>query len=842
MKRSFVCDGIEWTSVRALGKGSFGEAHLIHMANAPQSLAVCKLVHLAVMKKEERQEALNEVRVLSQLKHPNIVEYIGSFESGGYLHILMEYCDGGDLEQLVKKQGGVHIEENMLASIFIQTCSAIRYLHERRILHRDLKAQNIFLTHSSSKSGGNDSGKHLVVKLGDFGISTVLRNTLALAKTVCGTPYYFSPELCLNRPYNNKSDIWSLGCILYEMATLKHAFDANNMKALMQRILTGKYLPIPNSYHRSLQELVDGMLQQKVERRFSIQQVLKSAFVAQHTERLFLAHELETSNKRSERQLAADRQQNVDAVSGQSEHSPRRQGSNVRDQRFKQAMQRRQQQEQDDISKRQALVDQRRRKNLRAAQNYDRHREQIQTKISELERLDDVRRRIEICSYEDQQKYVQQGWQVIQDKELRQDQRVKQHEERDKQLQILMEQMKHIDEKMQSRRLRRERAQDPSVVPEEFAPLENPRLFREPSARELAQAYKNRVSAEAPWNRNREVPVGFTKESWEAHCRIMGYGTEGAKQANQQQRQVAALPVRPSPAAKQDESSRLPPVRGELTDNDVSVLLKVEKNRLETDPAYVEQVQQQREEQKRNAAVLEWEAHKLRIRQAEALEARNDHIQLGERPPLQPATRSPQVVISPEQCHPPALGYRIENPRHRFAAEAPVRPVNIVPYSSHELQAESDSDELDSSDMDSDASSVLDYGDVIHQIRLQNNANIDIPDVFEEAQLPANEISRVGNMAKFTLDGKTLHLQGVTSTSAPAARVEALRVYLMDALGGQRSLDRLITALQEIQSADVDESLADAMLAKLEQQYGQKANLVDLAIQLIVCESMLSCD
>ena len=153
------------------------------------------------------------------------------------LCIVMDYADGGDLYALIgsHKSKKVLMQESQIVSIFSQICLAIRHVHSKRILHRDLKTQNVFLT------------KQRKVQLGDFGISRVLQNTYDCAKTAIGTPYYLSPEICQEKPYNHKSDVWSLGCILYEMLSLNHAFDAMSMKGLILKIMRGTYPPIPKT-------------------------------------------------------------------------------------------------------------------------------------------------------------------------------------------------------------------------------------------------------------------------------------------------------------------------------------------------------------------------------------------------------------------------------------------------------------------------------------------------------------------------------------------------------------------------------------------------------------------
>eukprot|EP00468_Gymnochlora_sp_CCMP2014_P007396 CAMPEP_0167759192 /NCGR_PEP_ID=MMETSP0110_2-20121227/10884_1 /TAXON_ID=629695 /ORGANISM="Gymnochlora sp., Strain CCMP2014" /LENGTH=608 /DNA_ID=CAMNT_0007645545 /DNA_START=831 /DNA_END=2654 /DNA_ORIENTATION=- len=176
----------------------------------------------------------------------------------------MEYCEGGDLAakiQQTKKEGKL-IEEDQIMKWFVQMALGLHEIHTNRILHRDLKSQNIFLTAAGD------------AKIGDFGISKVLLSDTEMASTVIGTPYYLSPEICESKPYTTSSDIWALGCILYELTTLKRAFTAKNLLALIGQIRKGRYPPISNIYSKDLSYLIKCMLEQDPERRPSIDQIL----------------------------------------------------------------------------------------------------------------------------------------------------------------------------------------------------------------------------------------------------------------------------------------------------------------------------------------------------------------------------------------------------------------------------------------------------------------------------------------------------------------------------------------------------------------------------------------
>ncbi|XP_022077592.2 serine/threonine-protein kinase Nek4 isoform X1 [Acanthochromis polyacanthus] len=253
--------------IRVVGKGSYGEVNLVkHKTDRKQY--VIKKLNLTTSSKRERRSAEQEAQLLSQLRHPNIVTYRESWEGDDcQLYIVMGFCEGGDLYHRLKQQKGELLPERQVVEWFVQIAMALQYLHERNILHRDLKTQNIFLTKTN------------IIKVGDLGIARVLENQNDMASTLIGTPYYMSPELFSNKPYNYKSDVWALGCCVYEMSTLKHAFNAKDMNSLVYRIVEGKLPQMPSRYDPQLGDLIKSMLCKRPEERPDVKFILRQPYI-----------------------------------------------------------------------------------------------------------------------------------------------------------------------------------------------------------------------------------------------------------------------------------------------------------------------------------------------------------------------------------------------------------------------------------------------------------------------------------------------------------------------------------------------------------------------------------
>jgi len=248
-----------------LGKGSFGSVFIVTRKQDNIQYAM-KSVNINNLKDKEKLSSLNEIRILSSLNHPNIIGYKEAFFDSRTrtLNIIMEYAEEGDLRKKIKEnlKKHLHFTEDTIWDWTIQILEGLKYLHDNKIMHRDLKSANIFI----SKNG--------ILKLGDLNVSIITK--MGMAKTRTGTPYYCSPEIWKDLPYDYKSDIWSVGCIIYELCMLKPPFRGTNLKKLYQNVIRGNYMPIIYYYSDDIRNIVSKMLVVDPAKRVTVDELLTS--------------------------------------------------------------------------------------------------------------------------------------------------------------------------------------------------------------------------------------------------------------------------------------------------------------------------------------------------------------------------------------------------------------------------------------------------------------------------------------------------------------------------------------------------------------------------------------
>ena len=264
-----------------LGVGSYGTVYKV-CKKTTGKIYVIKQISLLGLTEKEILEYKSEAKLLSSIKSNYVVKYFDSFIDNHNLNILMEYCDGGDLYQYLEKnkKKKIKLKEKTIWQIFIQMLIGLNSIHKKKILHRDIKSQNIFLT------------KNLDIKIGDLGVSKKLIQT-NFAKTFIGTPYYLSPEICMEKPYNDKSDVWAIGCILYELCTFNYPFNAKSQGALLLKILNSQPEKIDNNYYsKDLQNMINLLLNKNYELRPSCRDILKMKIILEKAKKYNLINDI----------------------------------------------------------------------------------------------------------------------------------------------------------------------------------------------------------------------------------------------------------------------------------------------------------------------------------------------------------------------------------------------------------------------------------------------------------------------------------------------------------------------------------------------------------------------
>ena len=256
-----------------IGEGSYSTVLKVQRIEDGNIYAL-KRVKFYKLSEKEKENALNEIRILASVKNKNVISYKEAFfdEKDSSLGIVMEYADNGDLFQLIteRKKTKNYFTEQEVWKVFIQLLNGLKALHDFKILHRDIKSANVFLF-----KGG-------ICKLGDLNVSKVARKGLGYTQT--GTPYYASPEVWEEKPYDSKSDVWSLGCVMYEMITLRPPFQAKSMEELYKKVMRGNYPRIPSKYSEDLSDAIKLMIQVEAGARPSCEELLKMPMITKRIE------------------------------------------------------------------------------------------------------------------------------------------------------------------------------------------------------------------------------------------------------------------------------------------------------------------------------------------------------------------------------------------------------------------------------------------------------------------------------------------------------------------------------------------------------------------------------
>ena len=267
-----------YTAIKFLGKGGFGEAYLVK-SNMTKKNYVMKSINFELLDEKNKLYTINEAILLKNIDHPNIIKFKEVFEvkkPNIQLNIIIEYAENGDLNKLLETNINkkVYFKENILINWLCQICSALKYIHYKKIIHRDIKPANIFM---------NNLGQ---IKLGDFGISKNLKN-LELASSFVGSAYYTAPEMIYEEKYSYEIDIWALGVTFYELMNLKKPFRAE-YPAIYIEIKNKEVDEINNIYSKPFRNLIYQMLKKNPKERPKADDILNNLFIKEKIKGLII--------------------------------------------------------------------------------------------------------------------------------------------------------------------------------------------------------------------------------------------------------------------------------------------------------------------------------------------------------------------------------------------------------------------------------------------------------------------------------------------------------------------------------------------------------------------------
>ena len=261
----------DYNVIGKIGQGTYSSVYKAEILSSNIQTAI-KVIPISKLTAKQIQNTLNEIRIICSIDHPNVVKYYDAFISNdnSLLFVVMEYLEGGDLSDRLSclSKNNLNFDEEQIWKYSIQIMQGLFILHSHQTIHRDIKPANLFLTKDLQ-----------TVKIGDMNTSRIMSQEEQMAKTVIGTPYYLAPEIWLNQPYDYKCDVFSLGCVIYEMCMLKPPFRGSSVQELYNSVCDGTYSPLPNCFSLNLQNFIGSCLHRNPKSRSSILKLLKTDYI-----------------------------------------------------------------------------------------------------------------------------------------------------------------------------------------------------------------------------------------------------------------------------------------------------------------------------------------------------------------------------------------------------------------------------------------------------------------------------------------------------------------------------------------------------------------------------------
>ena len=278
---------------KSLGKGAFGEVFLTTKKGTDKIFATKKIERELVEKGNTMKYLVNEIQILRELNHPNIVKFEEIKKTKNHYYIIMEYCNGGELYKTLEKyieKNGKPFSQEIVQHLMRQIINAFKYIHGKKVIHRDIKLENILLHYDSEEDRKNGNLMKATCKIIDFGFAAKIEKN-GLKYTTLGSPINMDPLILKELSkrgkktgklgYDQKADIWSLGTICYEMLIGKCVFNAEDLDSLVEKVEKGTYT-VPTKLSKEVISFLNGMLQYDGNMRLNIDQLAKHSFLTKN--------------------------------------------------------------------------------------------------------------------------------------------------------------------------------------------------------------------------------------------------------------------------------------------------------------------------------------------------------------------------------------------------------------------------------------------------------------------------------------------------------------------------------------------------------------------------------